>query len=106
MLPNTEHATEQKRGVDRGEFAVPYPFSGFDINEVVEEPVFVGQFPLQKTERLQHPISDRRRLAVTARVPDAQASESKSRCRNTGNAPLVVAVKQRAIPDLAGRAAG
>src|SRR6267378_5910636 len=36
MLANRQHPTKQNRGVDRGEFAVPYPLSGFDIDEVVE----------------------------------------------------------------------
>ena len=106
MLANRQHAAEQKRGVDRGEFTIPYSLSGFDNDEVVEEAVLVGQSPREKAKRLPHPIPDRRRLPVTARFPDAQAAESKARRRNTGNAPLVVAIKQRAIPDLAGRAAG
>src|ERR1700686_2994498 len=101
MLASGEHATEQKRGVDRGEFAVPYPLSGFHVYEVVEEAMFVGQLPLQETERLPHAVPVRRRLTVTARFPDAQARKSKAGRRNTGNAPPVVAVKQRAIPDLA-----
>src|ERR1700675_747134 len=106
MLASRQHATEQKRGVDRGEFTIPYSLSGFHIDEVVEEAVFVGQSPREKAKRLPHPIPDRRRLPVSARFPDAQASESKAGCRNAGNSPLVVAVKQRAIPDLAGPAAG
>src|ERR1700675_4019622 len=106
MLANRQHATEQKRGVDRGEFAVPYPLSCFYIDEVVEEAMFVGQSPREKAKRLPHPFPDRRRLAVSARLSDAQASESKAGCRNAGNSTLVVAVKQRAIPDLAGRGTG
>jgi hypothetical protein len=100
MLANRQHAAEQKRGVDRGEFTIPYSLSGFDIDEVVEEAVLVGQSPREKAKRLPHPIPDRRRLPVTARFPDAQAAESKTRCRNTGNSPLIVAIKQSAIPDL------
>ena len=65
--------------------------------------MLVGQSPREKAKRLPHPIPDRRRLPVTARFPDAQAGESKARRRNTGNPPLVVALKQRAIPDLASR---
>src|SRR5882762_1249543 len=107
MLANGEHATEQKRGVDRGEFTVPYPISGFHIDEVVEEAVFVGQSPREKAKRLPHPFPDRLRLPVSARFPDAQASESEASCRNTGNSALVAAaaIDERAIPDLTGRAA-
>src|SRR6266849_4456050 len=106
MLASRQHATEQKRGVDRGEFAVPYPLSGFDIDEVVEEAVFVRQSPLQETERLPHPFPDRLPLPVSARLSDAQASESKACCRNTGNAPIIAAIEHRPIPDLAARGAG
>ena len=106
MFASRQHAAGEKRGVDRGEFAVPYPLSGFDIDEVIKEAAFVRQSPFQKTQRLPHPIPDRRRLPVFARFADAKAAESKARCRNTGHPPLVAAVKQRAIPDLAGRAAG
>src|SRR6266404_3277113 len=105
MLTNRQHATKQKRGIDRGEFTIPHPLSSFQIDEVVEESVFVRQSPREKAERLPHPFPDRRRLTVTARFPDTKASESKARCRNTGNSPLVAAVKQRAIPDLPSRGA-
>src|ERR1700674_1603007 len=106
MLASRQHAAEQKRSVDRGEFAVPYPLSGFDIDEVIKEAAFVTQSPFQKTQRLPHPIPDRRRLTVTAGFADAKAAESKAGCRNTGHPTLVAAVKQRAIPDLGSRAAG
>lgn len=69
MLANRQHAAEQKRGVDRGEFTIPYSLSGFDIDEVVEEAVLVGQSPREKAKRLPHPIPDRRRLPVTAAIP-------------------------------------
>src|ERR1700731_2826274 len=58
MLANRQHATEQKRAVDRGEFTVPYSLSGFYINEVVEEAVFVRQSPFQKTKSLQHAVAN------------------------------------------------
>src|SRR3977135_3533820 len=58
MWASRQHATKQKRGIDRGEFAVPYPLSGFDIDEVVEEAVFVGQSPREKAKRLPHPFPD------------------------------------------------
>jgi hypothetical protein len=106
MLASRQHAAEQKRAVDRGEFAIPYPLPCFDINKVVEEAVFVRQSHFQKSERLPHAVPDRRRLTVTARFADAQSGESKAGSRNTGDSPLVVAIEQRAIPDLASRAAG
>src|SRR6266404_6593669 len=105
MLASRQHAAKQKRGVDRGEFAIPHPLSSFQIDEVVEESVFARQSPREKAKRLPHPIPDRRRLTVSARFADAQSAESKARCRDTGNAPLFAAVKQRAIPDLASRGA-
>src|SRR6267378_2812230 len=106
MLASRQYAAKQKRGVDRGEFAVPDTLCGFDIDEVVEESVFVRQSPREKAKRLPHPFPDRRRLPVTARFPDAQASEPKTSRRNTRNATMIAAVKQRAIPDLASRGTG
>src|SRR6266481_1691557 len=87
MLTNRQHATKQKRGIDRGEFTIPHPLSSFQIDEVVEESVFVRQSPREKAERLSHAITDRCRLAVTARFPDTKSAEPKTGCRNTSNSP-------------------
>src|SRR6266404_9331879 len=106
ILASRQHAAEQKRGVDRGEFAIPHPLSSFNIDEVVEESVFVRQSSREKAKRLPHPFPDRCRLPVTARFPNTKSAQSKACCRNTRNATMIAAVEQRAIPDLASRGAG
>jgi hypothetical protein len=81
MLANRQHAAEQKRGVDRGEFTIPYPLPCFDINK---KPCSLGNrtfrnrsvcrtrsriaaaFPYPRDSPMQRPLSPKPVSAILA----------------------------------------
>src|SRR5215469_6194334 len=98
-------AAEQDRRVDGGEFTAAPAASGFDVGEVVEEAVNLGQMVEVPIESGAYPVDDLRVGHVAAMVGDAEGGEAKAGGRDRGHAARVagaVEVVARAVKHLAG----
>src|SRR5271167_3265905 len=104
ILASGQHAAQQQGSVHGRKLAIPDACSRFHIDEVVIEPMFVGQMQLRKTQCLSYPLLNGSRFTVAARVTDAKSGESESGSRNAGNSSPVTTLHQRSILHKASRA--
>src|SRR5262245_51293660 len=58
---NGQRTREQEGRVDRGELAIPHATTGFDVEEVVEEPLVPGRVRLRALRTLQQELQSLQR---------------------------------------------
>jgi len=74
MLPAHQHAAEQDRGINGGDFGIEGPRTRRHVHEVIEEPVHSIrlQSVQHKPEGRLHPSSNGGTRLVAALIADAQ----------------------------------
>ena len=89
ILPDGQDAGEQQRGVDRGRFTLPAPFSRLRVHPVVEPAMLMPRFVCKELERFARALP-----CVVAADPiavgcNAERRQAKAGCRNARNVLMI-----------------
>src|SRR6185503_744880 len=91
-LTRSQYATQQQRGIDRRDFAVPFSLAGACIHPVIEPAVNTRCTLGEKAERCDGTVASSVLFDPTPRGRDTQRGQAEPGCRNTGHAPMILVV--------------